>query len=352
MPAHPTSPEQRSRRGTFTSKAGRWARKRANTFSLVLLLMAAKYTVPPPWAWALSWVTVGLVGCRLGMALLRDRPSSESVILRHVAAAVLLILIAMPRTARSGLIENGAIALPIAILALHIIVGVVRGIRQARSASADLRKRVTAFLSCLVPERLAAFAATDINLLSYVIPGLRRRHVPPGHLAFDYHKQIRPILLAFICLGAIEAVAGHLMLIHTAPVIRWTVFVISDLGLLYFVALAASLSKLPLLVSTDHVLVRAGIFIELEIPVDAIAYVRGSPSEAERRRPGSVNTALMSQPSVVIELSRQIVASIPLKGQRKVWRAGVRPDDPIAFISAVEAATAAHPSNGRRSVGP
>lgn len=311
-----------------------------------MLVIAVKYIVPSAWVWPLSWVAVGLIVLRLGRSLLRERPLPGHMIVRHLAGAALLMVIAMPRAGLNYLIENGGIALPIGIIALHIGVGVTRGILHARAVPADLRRRVAAFLACLLPERLATFAATDINLLSYVIPGLRQRDVPPGYLAFDYHQQIRPILLVFISLAAIEAVAGHLMLIRAAPAVRWTIFVISDLGLLYFVALAASLSKLPLLVSSERIVVRAGIFIEVDIPVEAIAHVQGISSEEQRRHPGSVNTALMSQPSVFLEFSRQIPATIPVKGERQVWRAGVRPDDPVAFISAVETAMAAHQRNG------
>lgn len=121
---------------------------------------------------------------------------------------------------------------------------------------------------------------------------------------------------------------------------------ISDLGLIYFVALAASLGKLPLLVGPDRVVVRAGIFIEVDIPMEVIAHVRGMSGEEQRRRPGSVNTSLMSQPSVYFEFSRQLRVSIPIKGERHVRGAGVRPDDPVAFISAVETAIAAHHQQG------
>lgn len=346
MTALATSPEQHPSSGTIVARVGRWARKRASTILWILLVIAVKYIVPQALVWPLSWVAVGLIALRLGRNLLRERPLPGHMLVRHLAAAALLIVIAMPRVGREALIESGGIALPVGIIALHIGVGLVRGILRARATPADLRKRVAAFLACLLPERLATFAATDINLLSYVIPGLRRRDVPPGYLAFNYHQQIRPILLVFISLAAIEAVVGHLMLIRAAPAVRWTVFVISDLGLLYFVALAASLSKLPLLVSTDRVVVRAGIFIEVDIPVEAITHVQGISSEEQRRRPGSVNTALMSQPSVFLEFSRQIPATIPVKGEKQVWRAGVRPDDPVAFIAAVEGAIAAYRQAG------
>lgn len=352
MPAHLISPGRQLPSDTTATRVGRWVRRHASAVLWILFVIAVKYIVPSAWTWPLSWVAVGLIVLRLGRRLLCERPLPGHMILRHFAAATLLIVVAMPGIARQALIESGGIALPVSIFALHIGVGVVRGILRARAAPAELRKRVAAFLACLLTERLATFAATDINLLSYVIPGLRRRDVPPGFLAFDYHQQIRPILLVFISLAAIEAVAGHLMLIRAAPVVRWTVFVISDLGLLYFVALAASLNKLPLLVSADRLVVRAGIFIEVDIPVDAIAQVHGISSERQRRRPGSVNTALMSQPSVFLEFSRQLPATIPVKGERQVWRAGVRPDNPIAFISAVETAMAAHQLDGLQPTRP
>ena len=349
MPAHVILPGEQPPSDTIAARLGKWVRKRASAILWILLVITVKYIVPPAWIMPLSWVAVGFIVLRLGRNLLRKRPLLGHMMLRHLAAAALLIVVAMPRVARQALIEGGGIALPVGIIALHIGVGVGRGILRARAVPVDLRKRVAAFLACLLPERLATFAATDINLLSYVIPGLRQRDVPPGFLTFNYHQQIRPILLVFISLAAIEAVAGHLMLIRAAPVVRWTVFVISDLGLLYFVALAASLNKLPLLVGANRVVVRAGIFIEVDIPIDAIAQVHGISSEEQRRRPGSVNAALMSQPSVFLEFSRQIPATIPVKGERQVWRVGVRPDDPIAFISAVETAMAAHQRDCLRS---
>ncbi|WP_267397245.1 MULTISPECIES: hypothetical protein [unclassified Sphingomonas] len=234
-----------------------------------------------------------------------------------------------------------------AILLLHLALGSARGVTRARAAPDNFKVKLASFLACLLPTRLATFAATDVNLLSYVIPKLRRRDTPPGYLAFDYHRQIRPLLLVFISLASVEAAAGHLMLLHAGPIARWTVFVISDVGLLYFIALAASLGKLPLLVGSNKIIVRAGIFIELDIPIDAVASVQGSSGQEQSGRGGSLNTALMSSPTVYIELSRDITAHVPLKGTRQVRRAGVRPDDPAAFIRAVEGAV-----NGFRQYGP
>jgi len=287
-------------------------------------------------------MVAGLILFQFSRRLLRERLLPWHMILRYLAGAALLITVTIPRAARQAAISDGWIALPTGIVALHIGVGTVRGINEARVAPGDLRIRVATFLACLLPERLAHFAATDINLLTYLVPGLRQRDAPSGSLAFNYHQQVRPILLVFISLAAIEAAAGHLFFLRAAPAVRWTIFVISDLGLLYFIALAASLSKLPILVSPERVLVRAGIFVEIDVPVEAIAHVHGSSGETRGRPPGSVNTALMSQPSIFLELTREIPVSIPVKGTKHASRVGIRPDDPAAFIAAVEGAMATH----------
>ncbi len=127
MPADLILPGQQLPSNTIAARAGRWARKRAGAILWILLVIAVKYIVPPAWVWPLSWVAVGLIALRLGLNLLRERPLPGHMILRHFAAAALLIVVALPRVSRQVLIEGGGIALPVGIIALHMWIGAESG---------------------------------------------------------------------------------------------------------------------------------------------------------------------------------------------------------------------------------
>ena len=140
----------------------------------------------------------------------------------------------------------------------------------------------------------------------------------------------------------VEAAGVHIVLAARHPWAAWIVTLISVSGAVWCVATARSLARSPLVVRPDGVLLRAGSLRMVDIPADAIVEVRPPKRRPDRRVRGYVGLVLFGAPTVIVKTSRPIEARGPAGVRHTGTIFGVAPDDPDAFVSAVER-TLVHP---------
>lgn len=298
--------------------------------------MVVKRLLPPHLRAILACLAIAVLLVRLLSATFPLGHLSSNGLIKRAAGCALLILVAMPGAWRDAVQHAPLLLFAFTTpLLLHIVVGAQCGASGWRATAGDFRARLEAFLKCLLPEKLASFAATDINLLSYAVPFLRRVDIPNGCIPITYHRQMRPIILVFVSLAFLEASVAHLLLMNARPAVRWVIFAIDDIGILYLLALAGSLSKLPILVSRDGVLFRAGIFMQMYAPREHISAVKSDISGSDVRQKGTLKMSLMSFPNMLVTLSEPGIVTLPLKGAKSIERVALHPDEPAVLLSAL-----------------
>ncbi|MGZ3377409.1 MAG: hypothetical protein ACXU8S_12495 [Phenylobacterium sp.] len=159
---------------------------------------------------------------------------------------------------------------------------------------------------------------------------------PADARAFAYHRSLRPILIALIVAVLLETVVVHVavfFLVNRA--LAWVLLGFSLLGLIWLLGLVNSVAKLPILVTTDGVRVRAGLIIDLWLPADRIVGVRTGLDFGDLKRPEVLRASLVAYPNVMIELAPPL--SVGQGGRRReVTLVALHPDDAPGFAAAVK----------------
>ena len=150
-------------------------------------------------------------------------------------------------------------------------------------------------------------------------------------LAFTY-RVIAPPLWALVGIMAGELLVVHPLLAHWT---LWGAIVLSALSLgvvgwLVFGLL--SMPRLPVLVSRDLLVMRAGRIKGARVPMARVRGLRREWDAAALKRRDVLNLALVSHPNVLVDLTA------PLPGRRGVTAIAHRLDDPVGFATALEAA--------------
>jgi hypothetical protein len=82
--------------------------------------------------------------------------------------------------------------------------------------------------------------------------------------------------------------------------------------------------------------VRSGVMIDLLVPYQAIAGIVPSFGAEQVKAPGTLNHAVLSWPSAMLELDRELTVCPLLGVEQQVRRIALRIDDSAAFLDALE----------------
>ncbi|TYC23990.1 hypothetical protein FXF52_12915 [Micromonospora sp. MP36] len=166
----------------------------------------------------------------------------------------------------------------------------------------------------------------------------------PGAAAFSYVGVVKPILIAFIALSAIEIPIFDLILRHTLPwpSVRHTVLALGIWGLLWMIGLFAALRIHPHAADAEGLRVRNGFSVDFRLPWTAVARVdaryRSLPSgrsvQLEPDEAGVVlNVATGKQTSVDIVLREPLSVRLPKGPSGPVHEIRLYADDPAALVA-------------------
>ncbi len=149
-------------------------------------------------------------------------------------------------------------------------------------------------------------------------------------LAFTY-RVIVPPLWALVGIMAGELLVVHPVLAHwtLSGAIALSALSLGGVGWLVFGLL--SMTRLPVLVNRDLLVMRAGRLKGARVPMAQVRGLRREWDAAELKRRDVLNLALVSHLNVLVDLTA------PLPGRRGVTAIAHRLDDPVGFATALEA---------------
>lgn len=255
------------------------------------------------------------------------RPAPRQVV-AGLALAVFAVLVAAPPAVRGALLSLPMLAGAMGVvLVAHLVWGLYAAWHGFRQAEAG---RWIAALSELVPPALVRLAATELRLLHL---GLFRwgaaPDVPAGCQGHAYHRHLMPMAVTLLALQAIEVAIHHLLLAHWSAFAAYVLFVVSDIGLIYMIALIKSFRLRPVLLTPDGVRIRTGLLIDRFVPHDAIAGLETHFDAALVKDKATLNAGLLAWPNLVLLLRE------PLAGRRPYRAIAFRLDDPEPFVRAL-----------------
>ncbi|WP_243709782.1 hypothetical protein [Micromonospora sp. 15K316] len=173
----------------------------------------------------------------------------------------------------------------------------------------------------------------------------------PGAEVFGYVGVVKPILIAFIVLSAVEIPIFDVILAHTLPSARKIVLALGVWGLLWMVGLFASLRVHPHVAEAAGLRVRNGFSVDFLVPWAAIASAdaryRSLPSsravQVEHGDSGPIlNVAAAKQTSVDLVLREPLSVRLPKGPSEPVREIRLYADDPAALVDHARRQLAAH----------
>jgi hypothetical protein len=186
-------------------------------------------------------------------------------------------------------------------------------------------------------------AAMWSSLLRWVLR--RPPSYPSGTRTFSYLGVVKPILIAFIVLSAVEIPIFDLIVSRLVPwsPARWIVLGLGVYGLIWMLGLYAMLRLHPHEMGEAGIRIRNGIGVDVTIPWTDIAAVHGRyrslPSskavQVEHDSDGPVvNLGAGGQTSVDITLREPSSLDLPKGPSEPTTRVRLYADDKDAFVAA------------------
>lgn len=153
-------------------------------------------------------------------------------------------------------------------------------------------------------------------------------------MEFAYHRSLGPMIGVLLGIAIVEMCVVHLVV---GALFGWTVAMVVgvlDLSLVIGLALLLrSFRRLPVTIADGVLTLRAGLLKSVVVPVGQIAGLRATWDAAALKQRGVVNLALVSWPSVVIDLDPPVLT----RRGMQVHAVAHKLDDPAAFHAAIAA---------------
>lgn len=169
----------------------------------------------------------------------------------------------------------------------------------------------------------------ELAVLRYAF-GRLKPDVPFASKAFTIHENSGGALLFFVVAGLTPVEAGVLHLILPKP-LSWVMLALSLYSALWLIAIGRSFAALPILVDAEGITLRKGLLASIRIPKSAIRSVSRTQTSIK-----VLKFALFAEPSIFIEFNQPLTAQLPLGLTKTAMAASIAPDNPAAFMSALE----------------
>jgi hypothetical protein len=154
----------------------------------------------------------------------------------------------------------------------------------------------------------------------------------PGAEAFAYHRQIAPIIGAFIFVSAIELPVVHLLI--PWDTVRLVALFLSVWGLLWMIGLLASMKVFPHLLEADGLRVRFGAHVSVLVPWEAVESVAARRRSVESGRSLQVEDGVATVP-VMKQTRVDVALREPVRvGEDEVREVRLYVDAPKTFVPA------------------
>ncbi len=208
-------------------------------------------------------------------ALIRKKKVSKFTIMPFFILGLVVASLVIPSSNQQTLDLIKTWLLPIVeITVVSLIILKVRKIRKAYKAKKtegiDFVTALKEGAASILPPKLAYGMATEIGLFYYTFVAWKKPKHPSN--AFTYHKDSGILVLLGTLLGValIELFCVHLLIHENHPILSWVLTAISAYGIVQIIGLMKSIPRVPHMITSDHLVLRMGIFQETKIPLNTI----------------------------------------------------------------------------------
>lgn len=211
--------------------------------------------------------------------LIRKTTIPKTTIVPMMILGLLIGIFTLPETNHQYLNIFKTWFLP--IIEISVVSFVIIKVRKAilfhksqKNTSVDFFTTLKKTCAEILPKPIVVPFATEIAVFYYGFINWKRRKLAKNE--FSYHKESGSVVLfyVFIMLIAIETVPIHFLLAKWNPIAAWILTLLSIYSGFQLFGFVKSLSKRPIEVTKDTLLLRYGIMHEAEIPLSEIKEIK------------------------------------------------------------------------------
>ena len=232
--------------------------------------------------------------------LIRKRSISNFTIAPFLILCVLIATYTIP-TANQDLLSLAKTWL-VPVVELSVLTFIVLKVGKAIKHYKRVSKESTDFYSILVdtceslfPKTAAKLVANEIALIYYGFFNFKKTTLEPNEFSNYKNSGILTTLSAFIFVIGIEMTVVHLLITTWNPTVAWILTGLSFYSALQLIGIIRSVSKRPMTITDNHLILRFGILSETHIPFDAIDNVRLAKSSEYIKENGTKTLSMLGE---------------------------------------------------------
>lgn len=244
----------------------------------------------------------------------------------------------LPKDSQTYLTLFKTWALPVLELTLVAYIvfkvrSVVSNYKRLKGLSPDFFSVLKSTCDELLPKKLVLLVATEVAVMYYGFISWKARTAQKNE--FTYHKNsgASTLFVALMFIIVIEAFVLHLLLTRWNSTAAWIVTGLSIYAAIQVLGFAKSLSKRPVVINKNSLILRYGILNEVEIPFSNIEKIELSKKPLEKDKLTTTLSPLgeLESHNVIISLKREseLFGIYGLKKRFKVI--GFHIDEPAEF---------------------
>lgn len=221
--------------------------------------------------------------------LIRKSEISKTTIVPLILIGFLLGSYFLPKDGQSYLVLFKTLLLPLIELTILLLIGVkfrnaIKRNKALSNPNLDFFNHLKSNCSEVLPRKISLLFATEIAVFYYGFCNWKKIKVKENE--FSYHKNSgTPAMLgAFILVIAIETMAFHFLLARWSITAAWILTAMSAYTAIQVFGFAKSLSKRPIVIGDNHLVVRYGMINEVDIVFEDIESIELSTKTLEKKK--------------------------------------------------------------------
>lgn len=215
---------------------------------------------------------------------------------------------------------------------------VVKTYKKLKMATPDFFDTLKKVCVEMFPKRMASVVVLEVSIFYYSFVNWNKRTLANNE--FSYHKKstTQSLLIALIMLIGIETVWLHIVLTKWNPIAAWILTALSVYSAFQIFGFAKALTKRPISIVNDSLILRYSIMNEAEIPLEDIESISLSKSGLKKNKLTRMISPLgdLESYNTIIHLKKENTLVGLYGGEKKFTTIGLHIDESASFKEALE----------------
>ncbi|MEQ6165671.1 hypothetical protein AAOE16_00635 [Ekhidna sp. MALMAid0563] len=273
---------------------------------------------------------------------IRKRTIPNTTVIPAFILGIVIASIILPSEHQYYLSQVKIWILPVVEIGIisYIIITIRRTFKSFKlTGETDFFSAAKAASAKILPKRVAILFATELSVFYYGVFAWKKRRLSLNEYSYHQKTSTQMVLGVFFFIIMIEAIAVHLLLQSWSQVVAWILTCLSIYGCFQILGILKSLSRRPISIKNDAVILRYGIMNEVEVPYNQIKQIAAFTTTVEKSD-GYVHLSPfkdMEGHNILIEVENEMELNGFYGVKKSFEKLLIYTDEPERFLKKMEA---------------